>query len=99
MGFTVYYRSTHPVSSAEVDAVKKSALDLSRGRTWLGCEPVYFFDSDDGHLMGGSKPNFQPDPGDAAAAAREGLPDGATRDMLDILCRLSRDHGIDWELG
>jgi hypothetical protein len=37
-----------------------------------------------------------PHPDDAAAAAHSDLPDGTTRDMLDVLCRLSREHGVDW---
>lgn len=98
MGFSIYYRSTRPVSPARADAVAEAALDLCRGRSWLGCEPVGFFpETGDGHLMGGSKPNFQPHPDDAASA-RSGLPDGTTRDLIDILCRLSRDHQVDWEL-
>lgn len=99
MGFTVYYRSTRPVVPAEADAIRRAADAANEGRTWLGCEPVSFFPGDDGHLLGGSKPNFQPHPDDAAAAASEGLPDGTTRDMLDILCCLSRDHSVDWALG
>ena len=99
MGFTVYYRSTRPVAPAEADAIRQAARVATENRTWLGCEPVHFFPGDDsGHLIGGSKPNFQPHPDDAAAAARSGLSDGTTRDMLDVLCRLSRHHGIDWEL-
>jgi hypothetical protein len=99
MAFAVYYRSTQPVSAETTRAVKKSCDELCRGRTWLGCEPVGFYpDHDDRHMSGSSKPNFQPHPDDVASAAREGLPDGTTRDMLDILCQLSRDHGIDWEL-
>jgi hypothetical protein len=64
----------------------------------------FFDDRQDGHLFGGSKPNFLPDPDDAAAAADmqspDGttLPDGTTCDLVDILCKLSRDHGVDWEL-
>jgi hypothetical protein len=99
MGFSVYYRSTRPVSQTTADAIEQAADDLCHGRTWLGCEPVGFFsERADGHLLGGSKPNFQPHPDDAASAARSGLPDGTTRDMLEILCQLSRDHQIDWEL-
>ena len=98
MGFAVYYRSTRPVSQPQRDAIRAAARAAVEGRTWLGCEPVVFASTEDGHLLGGSKPNFMPHPDDAAAAAREGLPDGTTRDMIDILCRLSRDHGVDWEI-
>lgn len=99
MGFTIYYRSTRPVAPAEAAAIERATDELCLGRTWLSCEPVGFFpDGEDGHLFGGSKPNFQPHPDDAAAAAREGLPDGTTFDMLDVLCQVSRDHGIDWEI-
>src|SRR5262249_32363811 len=90
---------TRPVSSAEAAAICGAASDACRGRTWLSCEPVHFFSgSEDGHLVGSSKPNFHPHPDDRASAAREGLPDGSARDMLDILCRMSRDFGIDWEI-
>jgi hypothetical protein len=99
MGFTVYYRSTRPVGSPVADTIRQAAQTANAGRTWLGCEPVHFFPGDDGgHLRGGSKPNFQPHPEDAASAAREGLPDGTPRDMLDVLCQLSREYGVDWEL-
>lgn len=99
MGFTVYYRSTRPIAAPVAAALERSTDELSRGRTWLSCEPVHFFpESKDGHLLGGSKPNFQPHPDDVASAAREGLPDGTTLDMLDVLCQLSRNHGIDWEI-
>ena len=98
MGFTLYYRSTRPVTQQEAEAIERDSLAASRGRTWLSCEPVGFFGIQaDGHLLGGSKPNFQPDPGDQAAAAQSGLADGTTKDLIDVLCQLSRDHTIDWE--
>jgi len=99
MGFTVYYRSTEPVAQEERDAIQKAASAANRARTWLSCEPVHFFaDSEDGHLLGGSKPNIMPHPNDVAAAAQVDLPDGTTRDMLEILCQLSRDHAVNWEI-
>jgi hypothetical protein len=99
MGFTIYYRSTRPVTAADVEAVERANHKLCDGHTWLSCEPVGFFPGQqDGHLFGGSKPNFTPDAGDAAAAASEGLPDGTTRDMLRVLCQLSQKCGIDWEI-
>jgi hypothetical protein len=98
MGFAVYYRSTLPVSPAKAAAVARATDILCRGHTWLSCEPPVLWPRDDGHLEGGSKPNFEPHPDDAAAAALEGLPDGTTRDLLHILCQLSREHDIHWEI-
>lgn len=99
MGFSIYYRSTRPVDATEADAIRSSASVLNRGRTWLSCEPVHFFaETEDAHLWGGSKPNFMPHPDDAAAAAKEPLPDGTVSDLLAILCQISRENGIDWEL-
>jgi hypothetical protein len=99
MGFSVNYRSTRPVAAEVAVAIEKAGHELCRERTWLSCEPVNFVaDPDDGRLFGGSKPNFMPHPDDAASAASQGLPDGTTRDLLDVLCQLSRDHGVDWEI-
>src|ERR1700692_3438623 len=98
MGFTIYYRSTGPIGAAQADAIRDAAATRVEGRTWLSCEPVHFFqDQQDDRLLGGSKPNFQPHPDDAASAAREGLPDGAVRDLVEILCTLSRDFEVDWQ--
>ena len=98
MGFTLYYRSTRPVAPEESQAIERDAIAARGGRTWLSCEPIKFYRvGDDGHLVGGSKPNLQPHPEDAAAAARSSLPDGTTRDLIDILCQVSRKHGVDWQ--
>ena len=100
MGFTVTYRTTKPVSPETAKAIEAAADQACQGRTWLSCEPICFFSRDvDGTLWGGSKPNFQPHPDDVAEAASEDLPDGTIRDVLDILCRLSQDHGVDWSIG
>jgi hypothetical protein len=98
MGFSIYYRSTRPLDADRADAIREAAERLTAGRTWLSCEPVGFYhDQDDGRLFGGSKPNFQPHPDDVASAALEGLPDGTVADLIEILCKLSKDHGVDWE--
>lgn len=99
MGFTINYRSTRPASPAEVEAINQAAEEACRGHTWLSCEPpVGFRIDDEGYLGGSSKPNFHPHPDDVASAAREGLPGGTARDLLDVLCRLSQEYGIDWEI-
>lgn len=97
MGFSVSYQSTRPVTPAEATMIKEAACVLGRGWGWLSCEPVWFYqDSPDGFLHGHSKPNFMPHPDDVASFAKEGLPDGTTREMLEILTRISSDYGIDW---
>jgi hypothetical protein len=98
MGFSFNYRSMQFVSPEEAAAIKWTAQDACRGRTWLSCEPVFFSVNSDGYLLGGSKPNFRPHPDDVASGDSEGLPDGNARDLLDVLCCLSREHGIDWEI-
>lgn len=99
MGFSINYCSTQSVSPAVVAAINRAANEACQGRTWLSCEPpVGFSTDDDGRLWGSSKPNFHPHPDDMASAACEGLPDGTARDLLDVLCRLSREHGVDWEI-
>ncbi|MGL6073943.1 MAG: hypothetical protein ACRC8S_07265 [Fimbriiglobus sp.] len=98
MGFTVQYRSTEPIDEVLSEAIQRTASDATKGRTWLGCEPVLLSIDDDGHLLGFSKPNFDPHPNDRAAAKLESLPDGTLLDAVDILCQLSREHGVDWEI-
>jgi hypothetical protein len=99
VGFTVYYRSTVPVDVGVANRIRTAIQKANKGRTWLSCEPVCLFeDQEDGHLFGGSKPNFAPHPDDIAAAEREDLPDGTINDVLQILCDVSETHGVDWEI-
>src|SRR5689334_22263789 len=99
MSFTIYYTSARSVTPEEAEAIKSATQRECQGRSWLSCEPINFLpDLQDGRLIGGSKPNFKPHPGDKRAAKESGLPDGGPQDLLDILARLSREHSIDWEL-
>lgn len=101
MGFRIDYRSTQPVSAEQAAAIRKAVSQANAGRTWLSCEPVHFFEGEEdggGPLRGASKPNIVPHPDDAASAASEGFPDGTVSDLFDVLCQLSRDHGVDWEI-
>ncbi|HEY7117747.1 MAG TPA: hypothetical protein VH475_14255 [Tepidisphaeraceae bacterium] len=99
MGLTIYYTSMRSVTSEEADAVRAAANLANRGHSWLSSEAVHFFPGlSKGMLLGGSKPNFQPDPNDERDAHRSGLPDGRPRDVIEILSRISREHAIDWQL-
>jgi hypothetical protein len=98
MGFTIYYHSTRPISPERQRAIRQAASALCERHAWLSCEPANLCDdSGDGHLSGGSKPNFLPDPEEEASAAGSELPDGTVRDLVEILCRLSSDFDVDWE--
>ena len=46
----------------------------------------------------GLLPNFLPHPADVASAQAEGLPDGTLNDVVDVLCILSKQFGIEFEL-
>src|SRR5262245_31160244 len=98
MGATIYYRSLRKVDEAERNLIEADTSAAEASRTWLSCEPVHLYLSDDGLLEGGSKPNFAPDDQDISAAEESGLPDGTVLDLIDVLSRLSRDHNIDWEI-
>ncbi|WP_199186902.1 hypothetical protein [Blastopirellula marina] len=97
MSFTVYYRSTEPVSDALSIRLTDAAAAICRERDWLSCEPISFFETTDGHLKGGSKPNFSPHPNDVDSFKSQSLPDGTMLDALDVLCELSRKHKVNWE--
>ncbi len=97
MGISIGYSFTAPVTADTAAAVLEATDALGNDRAWLSCEPP-FLNNDDGVLCGFSKPNFTPHPDDAPSAASEGLPDGALSDLLEILCELSRQFDVDWEI-
>jgi hypothetical protein len=97
MGFSIGYQLTEPVTAETEAAMLDATKSLRAGRTWLSCEPP-FLRNYDGVLSGSSKPNFTPHPDDAASAESEGLPDGTLNDLLEILCQLSRQFNVDWEI-
>lgn len=97
MGFSVWYSLTEQVSPEKEQAILDAIKTLRHGRTWLSCEPPSLHNHD-GILSGSSKPNFMPDPDDVESAESEGLPDGTLNDLLDILCRISRQFAVDWEI-
>jgi hypothetical protein len=104
MGFSISYEATERISPALQKEIAAAADELTNGRTWLSCEPVGFWavahgsPDANGILRGASKPNFFPHPDDVAAAQAEGLPDGTVNDMLEVLCQLSAQFDVVWEI-
>ena len=99
MGISIYYTSCRLLTPEQAETLRAAASAANRGRSWLSSEPVNFFPGlEDGKLVGGSKPNFTPNPDDKKSANTSGLPDGGAREVVEILSQLSRDHAIDWEL-
>ena len=98
MGFAIYYRSLEVVGPKQRVALDAACEELCRGFGWLSCEPVHFDRVDDSHLTGSSKPVFAPAAVELSADGEEELSDGTIQDVLAMLCQLSRDHGVDWEI-
>jgi hypothetical protein len=98
MSSSIYYRSLRAVSDAERKTIEAAAQSAEKERTWLSCEPANFRVDEQGYLSGGSKPNFAPDPQEAAAAEKAGLPDGTATDLIEVLGKLSREYSADWEI-
>ncbi len=99
MGFSIQYRSTDTMHPARAYEIKQHAEQLIKQYTWLSCEPVLLEQNSDGVLAGNSKPNFFPAELDPESASLEGLPDGTIVTLAEVLCVLSRDHGVNWEIG
>jgi hypothetical protein len=97
MGISVAYQTTEQISPALQREMIEAANELSRGRSWLGCEGPYLM-NENGTLAGSSKPNFLPHADDVASAKSEGLPDGTLNDLLGVLCELSRRFDVTWEI-
>jgi hypothetical protein len=98
MGFSIHYRSTEAMHPARAYEIKQHAQRLIDGYTWVSCEPVIVHQQSDGYLAGQSKPNFFPAEIEAHAADMEGIPDGTVLALAEVLCLLSRDHGVDWDI-
>lgn len=98
MGFAIGYDTTEAVSREVARRIIARAAQMAEGRTWLSCEPIILEQDAAGRVGGSSKPNFMPHPDDVASARAEGLPDGTVNDLLEILCALSTQFGVDWEI-
>lgn len=98
MGFSIHYRSTETMHPALAFEIKQHAERLIGGYSWLSCEPISLRQQSDGYLIGHSKPSFFPAEADVHEPDPQELPDGTVLTLAEVLCSLSREHGIDWYL-
>src|SRR6266705_1651457 len=95
MGYTLSYRSSHPVGPEQDAAIRQAADSVNQGRTWV---LTFLRDVRDGHLFGAITYNGKPD-GDRAARAASTWPGPFEgKQLLDALCSISRDCGVDWKI-
>ncbi len=98
MGVCIYYRSCEPLHPAAAYDINQHVDRLLERYTWNSCEPVLLRHFPDGHLGGASKPNFDEDEF-RFDEEMGGLPDGNVMTLVEVLCELSRDHEVDWDIG
>jgi hypothetical protein len=101
MGVCLCYTAAEPLSPAKVEAIIVDADAAVRDarQPWLWCEPLKLFSPEFGRkLSGWSKLNLIPHPDDRADAARYPDAENDVKFLLKQLCRLSREHGVTWEL-
>ena len=99
MGFSIHYRSTESMHPAQAFEIKQHAEKLVGRYSWGGCEPVLLQQQTDGYLTGQSKPIFFPAEVDSGGADLDALPGGTVLALAEVLCVLSREHDVDWEIG
>jgi hypothetical protein len=95
MGYTISYRSCHPVTPDQETAIRQAAESFNQGREWvlnLQRNP------NDGHLLCFMK-SIQTDDGKQAAGPARSWP-GAyeAKCLLEALCGISRDCKVAWEI-
>jgi hypothetical protein len=99
MAFSIHYRSSETMHPARAYEIKQHAERLVEGFVWFSCQPVLLQQTTDGYLGGHSKPNFFPAESDPGAPHADGLPDGTIVTLAELLCVLSREHGVNWDVG
>jgi hypothetical protein len=99
MGFAIHYRSTESMHPAQAFEIKQYAERLIQRYLWASCEPVLLQQRSDGHLAGQSKPVFFPAEVNGGTKDLDGLSDGTVMTVAEVLGVLSREYGVDWEIG
>jgi hypothetical protein len=97
MGFDVSYKSTETISPKLQREVIDELRVLSNCHSWVRVICPNLVD-ESGYLSGNSRLSPTAEPDDADDARRDGAPDGTMSDLMNILCELSRQFDIEWEV-
>jgi hypothetical protein len=99
VGIHFCFDSAESVAPQVEQAIRKENERMASNRPWVLCEPPEFYATEeDGRLRGGSKLNLLPDPNEFVEAGQATRERTDLEDLLDLLSRWSRLHGITWEL-
>jgi hypothetical protein len=95
MAFTLTYRSRLPVDADLEAAIRKAADTFNQGRAW-GLS--FTRDQQDGHLVCAMESSD--DSGGTCSSGETPRWPGPyeAKCLLESLCSISRDHGVDWEI-
>lgn len=95
MGYTLTYRSCGAVSAGQEAAVRQAAEAFNRGREWV---LVFTTDQRDSSLVCGMAPSADPGSGLSPGEGLRWPGPYVAKCLLDALCHISRDCGVDWEI-
>ncbi|MDB5313466.1 MAG: hypothetical protein JWO38_7668 [Gemmataceae bacterium] len=99
MGVGLDFRTAGAVSPDVENAVRAELGAVNAGRPWILCEPIHFFDAENGGILfGGSKLNLHPWPDEFRAAAAEPHDRNDLEALLDALTDWSARFGLTWDL-
>ncbi len=97
MGFRLYYRSIETMHPALAFEISADADRLMQQFQWRECGPVKLKQRPDGFLAGESGAWYSS--GDVHEDSESGLPQAVLMTIVDVLCRLSAAHNVDWMVG
>src|SRR5262245_23702506 len=95
MGHTLTYRSCSPVDPGRDAAIRQAADAFNRGREWI---LAFATDPRDAHLMCTMEPSEAPTAERSSGNVSRWPGPYEAKCLLDALCAISRDCGVDWEI-
>lgn len=95
MGVTLTYRSCHPVRHEQETQIRQAADVANREQSWI---LTIFRDERDGRLYGAIAPAPGAESDRVGGAARTWPGPYEAQRLLDALCGISRETGVEWEI-